>query len=109
MLRPLLVAATALAGLLAVPLKAPDPKAQDPKPAAPPAQSPAAPPAARPADVASVDAIVKALYDVISGPAGQARDWDRMRSLFHPDARLIPVVGAGDARRARLLTADDYA
>lgn len=45
---------------------------------------------ARPTDVASIDAILKALYDVISGPAGP-RDWDRMRSLFVPDARLIAV------------------
>jgi hypothetical protein len=57
------------------------------------AQTPAAvqAPAARPADVASIDAIVGALYDVISGPAGQKRDWDRMRSLFVPNARLIPT------------------
>lgn len=97
MLRQLLVTATALAGVLAVP--------QDPAPA--PAK-PAAPPAAAPADVASVDAIVKAVYDVISGPAGAARDWNRMRSLFHPDARLVPVIGSGDDKRARLLTVDDY-
>jgi hypothetical protein len=43
------------------------------------------------ADVQSVDAILAALYDVISGPAGQPRDWNRFRSLFVPDARLIPV------------------
>ena len=49
---------------------------------------PASPPA-RPADVASMDAIVAALYDVISGPAGQKRDWERFRSLFIPDARLV--------------------
>ena len=42
-------------------------------------------------DVASMDAIVASLYDVISGPAGQKRDWDRMRSLFVPGARLIPA------------------
>ena len=48
-------------------------------------------PKANPADVASVDAILTALYDVISGPAGQPRDWNRFRSLFVPDARLIPV------------------
>jgi hypothetical protein len=59
--------------------------------AQPPAAPPAAAPAPRPADVASVDAIVGALYDVISGPAGQKRDWDRMRSLFVPNARLIPT------------------
>lgn len=49
-------------------------------------------PAARPADVASPDAIIKALYDSISGPAGQPRDWDRFRSLLIPGARLIPSM-----------------
>jgi hypothetical protein len=48
-------------------------------------------PKASPADIQSVDAILAALYDVISGPAGQPRDWNRFRSLFVPDARLIPV------------------
>ena len=45
---------------------------------------------ANPADVASPDAIIKAVYDVISGDAGKPRDWDRFRSLFYKDARLIP-------------------
>ena len=48
-------------------------------------------PAANPADVASLDSIIAALYDVISGPAGKKRDWDRMRSLFAPGARMIPT------------------
>lgn len=47
-------------------------------------------PPADPADVESIDAIIAAIYDVISGPAGQ-RDWERMRSLFAPGGRLIPV------------------
>jgi len=42
------------------------------------------------ADVGSVDAIIETVYEVISGPAGAERDWDRMRSLFLADARLIP-------------------
>lgn len=46
---------------------------------------------ARPADVASEDAIIAALYGVISGPPAAPRDWDRMRSLFAPGARLIPT------------------
>jgi len=67
-------------------------------------------PAAAPADVASVDAIIAALYDVISGPAGQARNWDRMRSLFIPGARLIPTgKNAQDGSvRHRVLTVEDY-
>ena len=36
-------------------------------------------------------AIMSAVYDVISGPAGEKRDWDRFRSLFVADAKLIPV------------------
>jgi hypothetical protein len=67
-------------------------------------------PAAKPADVNSIDAITNALYSVISGPKGQPRDWDRMRSLFLPSARLIPSRAAKDSNHADalLLTIDDY-
>ena len=50
---------------------------------------------ADPADVSSVDSILHAVYDVISGPAGEKRDWNRMRSLFTADARLMPKGSAG--------------
>jgi hypothetical protein len=42
--------------------------------------------------VSSIDAIIAAAYDVISGPAEKKRDWDRERSLFIPGARLIPTA-----------------
>jgi hypothetical protein len=42
-------------------------------------------------DVASIDGIVHALYEVISGPAGALRDWDRERKLFYPGAKLAPT------------------
>jgi hypothetical protein len=44
----------------------------------------------RPEDVESPDAIIKAMYDTISGPAGP-RNWYRERSFFAPGARLIPI------------------
>jgi hypothetical protein len=44
-------------------------------------------PPPKPADVKSLDSILVAVYDVISGPAGN-RDWNRFRSLFIPGARL---------------------
>jgi hypothetical protein len=48
-------------------------------------------------DVSSIDAIIRAAYDVISGPAGRPRDWERERALFFPGARLIPTaMKAGD-------------
>jgi hypothetical protein len=48
-------------------------------------------------DVDSIDAIIRAAYDVISGPAGQKRDWARERALFIPGARLIPTGAAPGA------------
>lgn len=38
--------------------------------------------------VATEDAIIATLYEVISGPAGEKRDWDLMKGLFQEDARL---------------------
>ena len=67
-------------------------------------------PQAKPEDVKSVDAILTALYDVISGPKGKERDWDRMRSLFIPDARLIPSRVNKDTQQvdAIVLSIDGY-
>ena len=63
---------------------------------------------AKPADVESIDAIIEAVYDVISGPAG-VRDWDRMRSLFIPEARLIAVgTGQDGAFGKQVMSLEDY-
>jgi hypothetical protein len=77
-----------------------------------PAAAPAAPaaqkesiPEARKADVSSIDAILAALYDSISGPAGQPRDWNRFRSLFVAGARLIPT-GRTPEGQARITVTD---
>jgi hypothetical protein len=65
--------------------------------------------AARLEDVRSIDAIIAALYDVISGPKGAARDFDRMRSLFAPGARLIPVRTNPDGgAQARPLDLEEF-
>ncbi|MFN2531564.1 MAG: hypothetical protein ABR555_09730 [Pyrinomonadaceae bacterium] len=79
-----------------------------PSPAPPAATAPAAP-AANPADVNSMDAIMAAVYDVISGPAGKKRDWNRMRSLFASGARLIPTgPRPAGGYGSRALTVDEY-
>lgn len=51
---------------------------------------------ADPADVSSIDAIVTAVYDVISGDAGEARDWDRWGTLFAAGATLSPTGPSPD-------------
>jgi hypothetical protein len=56
-----------------------------------------------------VDAIITAVYDVISGPAGSERDWDRMRSLFLAEARLIPSFpGLDGGYDHRYMTLDEW-
>src|SRR6187401_2879183 len=64
---------------------------------------------ADPKDVSSPEAIVAAVYDVISGQAGQKRNWGRMRTLFAPDARMIPTGkrSTGEPIR-RVLAVEDY-
>jgi len=62
----------------------------------------------RAADTASPEAIVAALYDAISGPAGQARDWDRFRGLFAPGARLVPAAPRKDGSAPVAVSPDDY-
>jgi hypothetical protein len=71
--------------------------------------SPVQPPVARPDDVKSVDAIIAALYASISGKVGEKRDWNRMRSLFTPEGRLMPLAPqpTGGVRPVAL-SVDDY-
>jgi hypothetical protein len=99
--------------------------AQQPAPAPAPAPPPLVgtlaahpdwPAAKNPSDVDTVDHLVASLYDVISGPAGKPRDWDRFRSLFLPDGRLgvvvpeMPATKDAPARKgdAVFLTPDMY-
>jgi hypothetical protein len=65
---------------------------------------------ADPLDVASIDAIITAAYDSISGPAGEKRDWDRERSLYYPGARLIPTAkpGENDGLTPQILDVDGF-
>ncbi len=60
-------------------------------------------------DVTSIDATIAALYDVISGDPGTARDWDRFRNLFKPEARLIPTrKSPQEELTLQALTPEDY-
>src|SRR5215831_9172006 len=64
---------------------------------------------ANPADVSSVNAIIAAVYDVISGPAGQKRNWDRMRTLFIPEAHMIATGKRANGEFVkRVMSVEDY-
>ena len=65
-------------------------------------------PAARREDVKSRAALLAAIYDVISGPAGE-RDWNRFRSLFVPQARFTAVGQKPDGSvSVTLLGVDEF-
>ena len=65
-------------------------------------------PFAQAADGDSIDSTVKAVYEVISGPAG-TRDWARFRALFIDGARLIPVRHTAQGGAPQVWTPDEYA
>ena len=50
-----------------------------------------APIPARPADVATIDGMIQAFYEVISGPAGQPREWSRDRTLYIPGVKFVAM------------------
>lgn len=59
-------------------------------------------------DVKSIDGIITALYEVISGPAGQ-RDWDRFSSLYKAEATMGAISQTEDgALRYVSMTPDQY-
>ena len=88
-----------LAGLAAVPLVR----------AAAPMLSPPPAPTAQAGDVVTIDAIVKALYNAISGPMGRPRDWNRFRPLFLRGAQLIPAAPRPDGGSGlRVLDVEGY-
>jgi hypothetical protein len=60
-------------------------------------------------DSDSVDSIIRALYDSISGPAGKEPDWERMQSLFFPGALLFRTsVAADGALPATVMNVEEY-
>jgi len=85
----------------------PAPKTETARQQAPPPDLSSRVPTPRPDDVKSLDSILKAIYNVISGPAGD-RDWNRFRSLFVPEARLTSATRK-DGGPVRLLDVEGYA
>jgi len=54
--------------------------------------------APRPQDVATMDGIISAFYDVVSGPAGQPRQWSRDSTLYVPGVLFISTDVGKDGK-----------
>ena len=67
-------------------------------------------PAARPLDrdVATLDGILAAFYEVISGAAGVPRQWGRDRTLYIPGVRFVSLGSSGGRIRASVYDHQAY-
>jgi hypothetical protein len=93
----------ALASILFFAVSAPS------RPAPPPAAVKVPDIAANPADVGTIDGIVKAYYDVITGPAGKPREWGRDRTLYIRDVRFVAMgADAGGRPVARIRSHQEF-
>ena len=61
------------------------------------------------ADGHSIETLIPALYAVISGEKGEVRNWERFKSMFVADARLMPSGKNKEGKVGyRVMTPDDY-
>jgi ketosteroid isomerase-like protein len=63
---------------------------------------------ANPADVGSIDGIVKAFYETISGGKGVARQWSRDKTLYIPDVRFVAMSEQNGKVRANVMNHTNY-
>jgi hypothetical protein len=60
-------------------------------------------------DLSTTKSVIDLAYALISGRAGEARDWTTWRTLYVPNARLVPIEAADDGSRIpRLMTPDEF-
>ncbi len=60
-------------------------------------------------DIETRGAIVRAMYECISGPANQERDWSRLASLLYPGARFTRTsVGPDGNLQAKVMDLNAY-
>lgn len=60
-------------------------------------------------DVSTIDGVMRAFYESTSGPAGQPRDWDRLRSLCGSETRFLAARPGNEGRSVIFsMTIEDY-
>lgn len=59
-------------------------------------------------DVGSIDGIVTAFYEVISGPAGEPRQWGRDATLYLPNIHFTPISVDEGKPSARIMSKQEF-
>jgi len=67
-----------------------------------------APTEANPADVSTIEGIVKAFYETISGGKAVPRQWSRDRTLYLPDVRFVSLSERDGKVRAAVMNHTNY-
>jgi hypothetical protein len=67
-----------------------------------------APAEAAPADVSTIDGIIKAFYETVSGGRGVPRQWSRDKTLYMPDMRFVAMSEQGGKIRASVMNHNQY-
>lgn len=62
----------------------------------------------RPEDVTTLDGIIKAFYETISGAAGQPRQWARDRTLYISDVRFVSAGERDGKPVVRVMDHQEY-
>ncbi len=65
-------------------------------------------PAAAPADVGTIADITRVSYEVISGPAGAPRQWERDRTLYMPGATFVSTSKRDGKVQTTIMTPEEY-
>ena len=63
---------------------------------------------ASPKDVSTIDGIIRAFYEVISGGKGVSRQWSRDKTLYAPDIRFVAMSENNGKVRVGLLNHNQY-
>jgi hypothetical protein len=64
--------------------------------------------APRTEDVGSIDGMINAWYDVITGPAGKPRQWSRDKTLYIPELRFVSTWIEGSSVQTRIRNHQAY-
>ena len=59
-------------------------------------------------DVSSVDGMINAFYEIVSGPAGQKRDWARDKTLYVPGITFTTLNTVDGKLVTNTLTHDEF-
>ncbi len=63
---------------------------------------------ADPKDVSTIDGVIKAFYETISGGKGVARQWSRDRTLYTPDIRFVAMSERDGKIRVNVMNHTNY-